>query len=270
MTIQNPYNDHIAFHSYKDVAATCKGLFEKTPVTYFAYQRLYSNGYITFLASEPGFPNYFLSDEVYQNAWYFSIPYCDIKSGVILWDLAKNFNSERQNALTSIISEEFGLVHGIDIIEKYGDYMDAYTFASSNVNIYLCNINYLKRFIFYFKQEIRKLIDKSWREKFFLMTLPPSITIPILTPEIQPDSDLDDSFKLNRYYLNIDSREIYLTSKELVCLKQLSLGYTAKEVAYMLNISPRTVELHTATLKEKLGCSFITEAICIAKQHNLI
>ena len=44
-----------------------------------------------------------------------------------------------------------------------------------------------------------------------------------------------------------------LSTRELDVLEKLSLGKTTKETAFELNISARTVDIHRASLKKKLG-----------------
>jgi DNA-binding CsgD family transcriptional regulator len=44
-----------------------------------------------------------------------------------------------------------------------------------------------------------------------------------------------------------------LTSSELICALYFTLGLTIKEVAQKINLSPRTIEVHLARVKEKLG-----------------
>jgi len=44
-----------------------------------------------------------------------------------------------------------------------------------------------------------------------------------------------------------------LTPREQQVLEQLVHGATNKEIAHALNLSPRTVEIHRASLRRKLG-----------------
>lgn len=44
-----------------------------------------------------------------------------------------------------------------------------------------------------------------------------------------------------------------LTSRELEVLERLGRGWTTKEIAFDLDLSPRTVDIHRASLKNKLG-----------------
>jgi DNA-binding CsgD family transcriptional regulator len=66
---------------------------------------------------------------------------------------------------------------------------------------------------------------------------------------------------LNRVYLTIANENIYLTPREVQCISCLFEGKTAKEIAKILNISPRTVEYYIAQLKLKLQCRTVTELV---------
>ena len=52
-----------------------------------------------------------------------------------------------------------------------------------------------------------------------------------------------------------------LSTRELDVLEKLSLGKTTKETAFELNISTRTVDIHRASLKRKLGLKSGAELI---------
>lgn len=55
-----------------------------------------------------------------------------------------------------------------------------------------------------------------------------------------------------------------LTAREQDVLKGLVQGYPNKTIAYDLDISPRTVEIHRANLMSKLGVVSLSEALRIA------
>lgn len=61
-----------------------------------------------------------------------------------------------------------------------------------------------------------------------------------------------------------------LTDREKQILKLIAEGHTHKEVASMLNISPKTVIAHQTNIFEKLGLSNRTELIRFAISHGII
>ncbi|MEW5828840.1 MAG: response regulator transcription factor [Chloroflexota bacterium] len=61
-----------------------------------------------------------------------------------------------------------------------------------------------------------------------------------------------------------------LTQREIVVLKLLARGYTNRQIADELGISPRTVEGHRANLSAKLGRSSRVELVNYAEENGLL
>lgn len=61
-----------------------------------------------------------------------------------------------------------------------------------------------------------------------------------------------------------------LTQRELLVLRLLARGMSNKEIASALNLSPRTVQSHLASIFSKLGATSRTEAVAIALRKNLV
>jgi DNA-binding CsgD family transcriptional regulator len=61
-----------------------------------------------------------------------------------------------------------------------------------------------------------------------------------------------------------------LTKRQLDVLRLIATGLTNKEAAAQLNLSPRTVEMHVASVLERLNCRARTEAIQKATKLGLV
>jgi DNA-binding CsgD family transcriptional regulator len=61
-----------------------------------------------------------------------------------------------------------------------------------------------------------------------------------------------------------------LSEREREVLRHLALGETDREIAELLSISPRTVNVHVANLRGKLGVSSRAAVVALAHRHNLI
>lgn len=61
-----------------------------------------------------------------------------------------------------------------------------------------------------------------------------------------------------------------ISPRELTVLQELAAGYSNKEIALRLNVSPHTVKTHVTHLFEKLGAKRRTEAICKARELGLV
>jgi two-component system response regulator NreC len=61
-----------------------------------------------------------------------------------------------------------------------------------------------------------------------------------------------------------------LTAREIEVLRLLAKGYTNRQIAEQLGISPRTAEGHRANLSGKLGLHSRVELVEYAEQHGLL
>ena len=61
-----------------------------------------------------------------------------------------------------------------------------------------------------------------------------------------------------------------LTPREIDVLRLLARGYTSRQIADVLNLSPRTVEGHRASLMSKLNLHSRVELTSFAEEHNLL
>lgn len=65
------------------------------------------------------------------------------------------------------------------------------------------------------------------------------------------------------FFKNNTDIPVRVSEQQALCLKHLSKGMSAKEIARVLNISYRTVEVYLAQLKEKLECDSSKELISL-------
>ena len=77
-------------------------------------------------------------------------------------------------------------------------------------------------------------------------------------------SRLDEKAANTRHAEEAQVRLHVLTPRELDVLKGLAQGLPNKTIAYDLDISPRTVEIHRANLMDKLGARSLSEALRLA------
>ncbi|MBA2711017.1 MAG: helix-turn-helix transcriptional regulator [Tatlockia sp.] len=61
-----------------------------------------------------------------------------------------------------------------------------------------------------------------------------------------------------------------LTQRELQCLSLISQGLTIKKIAEYLHISSETVNTHAKSIRQKLNCFNITEAVSKALRWGLL
>ncbi len=64
--------------------------------------------------------------------------------------------------------------------------------------------------------------------------------------------------------------QLFLTTREIECLTLTSEYKTAKEIARILNITPRTVSFHLENTLKKLGAANKHQAVILATQQGLL
>lgn len=85
-----------------------------------------------------------------------------------------------------------------------------------------------------------------------------------------PISDLMKESFLNSSSKGQKKGNSELTNREHEILELIVKGFTSKEIAEKLYISPRTVETHRANLMEKLELNNIAELVRYAIKHELV
>lgn len=105
------------------------------------------------------------------------------------------------------------------------------------------------------KEELLEVIEDLYTKGYYLN----EVQIEMLRRQIKPKSPK----------LHINPKDL-LTSRELEVLELIVQQKTAKEIANMLFISPKTVEAHKSNLFSKTGVKNIAGLIMFAIQNELI
>lgn len=87
-----------------------------------------------------------------------------------------------------------------------------------------------------------------------------------IQPELAPLLKIKMEEKINK----ADSEEEYLTKREIEVLKLIAEGLFNKEIAYMLNISEKTVKNHVSNIFKKIDVSDRTQAAVYAIKNNIV
>ena len=91
----------------------------------------------------------------------------------------------------------------------------------------------------------------------------------VFTPE-QERIAVEELGRLARQAREVSGVRATLTDREIEILELLALGFTVKQVATRLLLSPRTVETHVAKLYRKLGARNRVQAVSRAASLGLI
>jgi len=146
----------------------------------------------------------------------------------------------------TLVREKFGLHHGLTLVRRYKDYYDMIAVAVSEpkLNIgsfYLNKQKRMEQFINFFDKEYRDLLTTATKN-------------PIILPRPYRDSNYQKICLQNgRLPIKGNYGKTYLTAQELSCLRLRITGLSNKEIAQILDLSPRTVETYMARIQQRTG-----------------
>lgn len=169
-----------------------------------------------------------------------------------------------------------GMWNGISFYRTTPDYIESWAFGGTPEDthlpdFYVNNMELLSKFLNYFKFMGQDIIDLSDKSKTIeILFNDKSDTSLFNTIDPQKLREFNAKILAKRYQINGNQREFNLTLKEIECLIHKSQGLTAKEIAKMWSISPRTVESHINNIRAKSGLQNIHQVIYVCKDSGLL
>lgn len=255
----------------KEIKEICMPLDQYFGIDYFAHVNVDSKGNFTALGKNPGFVEHYLSSKYYNSDVHLSDS--DASVDYVIQDAFSHYGETNQLFVDCL---EFSLHHFFTILIKREESVDAYHFATSKKNnmineMYLQIFSHLKNFISYFTETVssNKNLSAAYDVKFKIEQDKASY-LSGLSSRHQFDSDIEafaKAISAKRLHL-LDSSRSYITPKERECLQWLRAGYTAEEIADVMNIVERTVRAHINNLKQKLDCKTLFQLGSKISQHN--
>lgn len=234
----------------QDISTLCQPLL-KLNISYFAHVHIDLAGHFSGVSNNAAFGEHYLKNKYYNADIHMA---SENKFGhYVIWDAI-----ERSGQSLKMHSEaaEFGVRHTFTIIEKDHTGKHFYHFANNSPSptinqVYLTNIDLLKLFIAYFKDNIKqsKLLAKAYDIKFKLDTTAKGYIIKTDDKIRVPEIEFIRELKLGTHFSNHA-----LSKRQLDCLYYLIRGMTVKEISNYLNLSPKTVEHYLDAAKIKLNC----------------
>lgn len=269
--------NHYSIQSSNEVQQLCDGLLNSIGITYFNYIKIYNEDCSReLLTNNSDWIAHFYREGLYNSAGAIDVEHL-LPKGYFLW-------SEMDEKDPSYLhgKEYYNIDNGISFVIKRKDVTYLYIFASCRENklinnFYVSNIDLLQRFIHYFNDSGRELINKAAESRIYLPGK--QLVNNKKVNNIGVSSDTRNSFykktKVKRYYLLNESDDLYLTQKQADSIKLSLKGLSAKEIANAMNISHRTVESYMFEVKEKLqdkigGSISKEELIKIMRQANIV
>lgn len=245
--------NHFSLTSAIDIQSVCEPL-KAIGISYFNYLKIYNNDGSRELLTN----NAEWIDHFYKNALYDTVGAIDVEhllpKGYFLWsELDENDPCYTQGR------ELFNIDHGLSFVMRRKDVTYLYIFASTRDNTainnyYIRNIDLIRRFIYYFNDKALPLMKEAADNRIYLpnkqIISEDSLQRCALDNKLR--QDFYNNTEIDRYFILSEADDLYVTKKQAECIAYMMEGATAKETAYKMNISYRTVEGYIEDVKTKI------------------
>ncbi len=252
-TISNSIPDnHISHRAQQTVCALLKPLEKKHDIHYFNYTVSYPN--------KTGFTLH-TNAEFYKTWFIEEFPMCQFThdNGWYFWEHC----SDKKMIQTA---NQLGIGKGILHLEHSADKTTTLAFAmrsnSGQSEAFLMNnLNLLKGFGAYFEEEAKKIIQEAEQEMIaYSKAMSNDATeLPFTVNSLEQDSGQWPFGPLQ-----------LLSKRERQCYLLLIKGHSMLEISELLELSPSSVNMYIARLKQKLNCDSKNDLIEIAQRHGII
>jgi hypothetical protein len=216
------------------------------------------------LSNNPGWTEHYYARSFY-NVVINQVPDAE---GNILWS-----NIDRY-PLFHDASEYFDVDNGTVVVLTADDITERFFFGSTRENtevnyIYLHKIDLLKRFILYFKEKAKPIIDESEKTKIII----PKRDYDDGDSKFYSDELIRgflDKIKINKVTIRANGKDYFISKNDAKILSLMKCGYTAKEISNDIGLKQKTVEMYRDKLKFRLDTLSKSKLIYTAKNNSLI
>lgn len=217
---QKPY-----FHYNDDVNLLSEQIRQHADVHVLGFARFFPNHQRFMICNNKEWWIDYYINELYRYSPYEN-KHKILKSSYNMWDHLPYAPPE----IYQHSRKKFNIAHGLSVIQQYGDYCDCFVFATQSGN------NKINNFYLNHKELFKEFIDKFYIQMDYAF------------------SELSKkTFKIPENTQYVASPHLTLTSRQQDCAELLINGASTKEIAKVLQLSPRTVESHIEILKEKFS-----------------
>lgn len=246
-----------------DVRRLSKPFCESLTLTGFAYVRVYHDGRISWVTSDSNHDRMLVdagaleSDPLVETAEL-------LREGRYLWFHNREFPGCED--FYRIRSKEFGLDHGLVIVNHEKEYLETGAFSGCLskrplYNLFMNETELFRAFLEHFKANLTKTLRNVLDEGFSIDDIKSS-----------PRSYAEDIFEIpsetRESLISVTgwSNLLKLSKREKECLALLSKNRTYQEIGEELNLSTRTIEHYFVSVKNKLNISTRAELFLAAQK----
>lgn len=237
-----------------------KPLSEEFSFNFFEYHKFFDDHTFFYLSTNREWHKYYLKKYarslLVKN--HIKRVFCENTKHYVLIPSTTNGQKKEADIFIEDMSG-FNIYNCLYMYIHYKDSLEVFGFSThiphcSFVNKYFNNLDILYRFIAYFSDKARNIINisnntESSFEKGFLLQHQRTLT----RQEKEVEKFLEN-IEITRYPIFVGERIFYLTSRQIQCVYYLSKGRKYKEIAKLLGIGAKAVESHLTTVKTKVGC----------------
>ena len=250
---------HPAILLSEDIKTICRPLL-KLNISYFAHIKITKDGKFSGISNNPGFSEHYLKNRYYNADIHLAKKQMIEK--YIIWDLIERTGlSKKMHTEAS----QFGVQHTFTIVSRNPKHDDYYHFAShvstpAFNQVYIENIDLLHSFVAFFTDKINSSVtlSEAYNLQFSIDKSAPGYTfIPneyLLNNQTNRNGFIQELNTFNHSHA-INTHPISrLPPQQYRCVELLAQGFSAKQIASLLNLSNRTIENYLAHVKKILQC----------------
>jgi DNA-binding CsgD family transcriptional regulator len=238
-----------------------KNFCEPLDITLFGYVRVYHNGCVSWVTSNPDQDRFLIESGVLNEEPLLNTPKA-LKEGHYLW-----FNDRQFQGCESFYRDRarlFRLDHGMVVVRHQKNYLETCCFSGLLAKRPLYNLFMNEKALFStFMEYFVKQLDIR-----LLALLEEGVTIADLKREFgQPEDREIPSVHRNSLIAACGWKNLLqLSKREKECLALLKQGYTYQSIGACLGLSARTVEHYIDSIKNKLGLEMRSELYLAAEK----
>lgn len=268
--------NHPFFLVHKSFLKLTQHLFKHTPISYLDYERYYYDGYTVGLHQIAEFSHQIVAAQLMPNLeqLHHTHSHCVCLSSDL--PLPKVVIDQSLFLKNIEIAQSFDIHHRLCLNFSTDTYVEVFVFGLGKqvadfYNVFLNELKKLEDFCVYFREIMSDLILDIYQNRIkFEITEEPVGFQDLNGIKNELEHNFISNIKLDKYRMSGKNGQVSLTKREFECLLWCSKGNSAKQIARILSLSPRTVEIYLAHLKEKLGCQSKFELIDIALRSPFI
>ena len=250
-SVENYVNRYIKRYHHR-IKRICEPLERCFGINYFTYHSISSDGLWRPIVSRPDWADFYTEKQLYLHDPFLQNPEC-YRSEALLW--MHHTNDIYQREILNLAKEKYHLDHGMMIVHKTVESCEFFGFSAPThvaqiYSTYMNDIELLKKFCLYFKEELSFIVKQVEYDPIDLLVKKGDRFNHISSPFEM----VSDSSKTSFLRQIVAHSEQSLSKREKECISIYLDDMRMEDVALKMGLSPRTVECYLNNIKNKLGC----------------